>query len=335
MPSLLRLVPEVVPLVLKRLKTLNAYADHPETAPLRVRYDFCHEFALSILKPFRIRFVIQGQEKVPQGHAIFFPNHVTDFDAPVMLMLMANTTSFLAKKQICKFPIIDPIVRATDSVYINREDLRSEVKTIREVANKMLSDPSRNFAIWPEGKRSRDPIAHTMSPYKPGAFKAAYYAKATVVPMAIYGDYALLEFFHPDRAVYPVQVTFLDPIPYEEYRNLTTSELSAKCEALTQAEVARMRIRQPILESIFNQPQQALAYRADLDYLDRRLKAEWAVTKAGEEAWAKEYRKTHPANPFKYRPVVYTKEDRINDKLNRKRGHEERDAFLRKAGKIR
>ena len=45
---------------------IYTYANHPEKAPLDVRYNLCREAALSLYRPFRIKYIIKGEENLPE-----------------------------------------------------------------------------------------------------------------------------------------------------------------------------------------------------------------------------------------------------------------------------
>ena len=93
----------------------------------------------------------------------------------------------------------------------------------------------RNYLIFPEGTRSRR--GNQVGDFKGGSFKCAVKAKAPIVPVA------LLNAFEPfDRnsiAPVTVQVHFLEPIYYEEYKDLKTTAI---------AELVRERIVKTIAD---------------------------------------------------------------------------------------
>ena len=54
MPSVMRLVWPFIFRVATKSPKIYTYANHPEKAPLDVRYNLCREAALSLYRPFRI-----------------------------------------------------------------------------------------------------------------------------------------------------------------------------------------------------------------------------------------------------------------------------------------
>lgn len=331
MPNILGLIPPVGYRVVKCFRRLNLYADHPESFPLDLRYRHTHELAFSLVAPFHIRFIFKGLENAGNKRAVFFFNHQSDFDPPATMMFMKRPGGYLAKKKICTYPIIDQIVRATDGNYLDRKDLRQEVRTIRDIGNKLTNDPEMNFIVFPEGQRSQDPINRTMKPFKPGSFKSAYYAKADIVPCCLYGTYALLEFNKPTKGVYPLQFTFLPCIKYEDYKDLSTVQLAQKVQAEVEEELERMRKLQPQLEAYWNTPEHIKEYKAECKARMKKYYALRSKERKADKKLAEQSLKEHPKNKQKYRPVVYTEQDRKNDIEAKKERAAEKAEFIRQA----
>ena len=75
--------------------------------------------------------------------------------------------------------------------------------------------------------------------FKPGTFKQAMEAKATILPMVTYG------FFRPldpklDWKKYPVQVDFLPPITYEQYQGKNTIVMAEELQTMMQERSDKM-----------------------------------------------------------------------------------------------
>ena len=81
----------------------------------------------------------------------------------------------------------------------------------------------RNYLIFAEGTRSKN--GNKIGTFKGGSFKAATKAKCPIVPVA------LIDSFKPfdTNTIRPVtvQVHFMEPILYEDYKNMKTTEVAA------------------------------------------------------------------------------------------------------------
>ena len=80
----------------------------------------------------------------------------------------------------------------------------------------------RNYLIFAEGTRSKN--GNEVQDFKGGSFKAATKAKCPIVPVA------LIHSFKPfdTNTISPVtvQVHFLEPLLYEDYKDMKTSEIA-------------------------------------------------------------------------------------------------------------
>ena len=97
----------------------------------------------------------------------------------------------------------------------------------------------RNYLIFAEGTRSKN--GNRVGTFKGGSFKAATRAKCPIVPVA------LIDSFRPfdTNTIRPVtvQVHFMKPLLYEEYKDMKTTEIAA---------LVQERIQNTIDENISN-----------------------------------------------------------------------------------
>ena len=87
----------------------------------------------------------------------------------------------------------------------------------------------------PEGTRSRN--GNEVQEFKGGSFKAATRAKCPIVPVALIDSFKPFDTNTISQVT--VQVHFLEPILYEEYQNMKTTEI---------AEIVKKRIEKVIHE---------------------------------------------------------------------------------------
>ena len=81
----------------------------------------------------------------------------------------------------------------------------------------------RNYLIFPEGTRSRQ--GNKMVEFHNGSFKCALRAKCPVLPVVLIDCFKVLD----EKGCAPVsmQIHYLEPIPYDEYKDMKTTELAA------------------------------------------------------------------------------------------------------------
>ena len=80
----------------------------------------------------------------------------------------------------------------------------------------------RNIVIFPEGTRSKN--GNKMGEFHAGTFKCVTKSKAPIVPFALIDSFKVLD--QDGCAPLKVQLHYLKPIYYEEYKNLKTNEIA-------------------------------------------------------------------------------------------------------------
>lgn len=304
---------------------IYAYANHPEKAPLDVRYNLCREAALSLYKPFRIKYIIKGEENLPEGRVLFCPNHQSDWDCVSMLMVNKKPAGLLAKLDVSRMPVIDGVLRSVSGDYINRGFPLSELRTINSIGKKLVANPDMSYFIWPEGTRTPDVVHHTLSEFHSGAFRVAQTSKAPIVPIALFGTYTLLDFKSKDKKVYPIQISYLKPIFYDEYKDLKPLQIAQLVQSRVDEEVSRQREEQPKLEEYWNRPENVKIYKKESKAWYKAYLKERKAQKKEEKPRIKEWRKTHPLQPKNSKPKL-TKEQKTKIKEMR----EERNQLVEK-----
>ena len=139
--------------------------------------------------------------------------------------------SVVAKKEIAKIPFLKQIFACVRAYMLDREDVRQAMQVIINVAKEVKS--GRNYLIFAEGTRSKN--GNRLGKFKGGSFKAATKAQCPIVPVA------LIDAFKPfdTNSTKPVtvQVHFLEPLLYDEYKDMKTTEIAALVEERIQKKI--------------------------------------------------------------------------------------------------
>ncbi len=183
----------------------------------------------------RVTVEVHGVKNVPQKDGfIFYPNHQGMYDILAIIQASPRPFSVVMKKELENVPGLRTVFKVMKAIAIDRDDIKQSVKVIGQVAEEVKN--GHNFVIFPEGTRAKNPNA--TGEFKGGSFKAAMRAKCPIVPVALIDSYK--PFDRPSLAPETVQVHFLEPLTYEMYSGMKTTEVAA---------LVRGRIDQVIAEN--------------------------------------------------------------------------------------
>ena len=175
------------------------------------------------VKSGNIDLKVYGKELLPEENGfILYGNHQGMFDAVAILAVLDRPLSAVFKKELSNIPFAKQCIACTGSHAMDREDVRQSMEVILATAKDIVSK-KKNFIIFPEGTRSKN--GNKMGEFHAGSFKCAQKAKCPIVPLVFIDSYHVLDKNGTDPMT--VQLHFLKPIPYEEYKSLKTVELAA------------------------------------------------------------------------------------------------------------
>lgn len=190
--------------------------------PFEKRYNYILTLFKKLEKSFKVNYIVKGLENVPKsGKIVFCPNHQSYLD-PLILSLVSQKACPVAKIETKRMPFIGKISAIMGSLYLDRDNLKSSYKTIKE-ATELLNN-NINLLIFLEGTRSKN-NNRSLNEFKPGGLKPIYNSGATIVPVALDGYYNCLD-IKKKQLVNNVYVTFLKPISFDEYKNISNFDLS-------------------------------------------------------------------------------------------------------------
>lgn len=178
-----------------------------------------------------------GIENIPKEDGfIFYPNHQGMYDMLAIVNVVPRPVSVVVKKEAANVPFIKQVISCVRGYAIDRDNVRQGMEVILNVA-KDVKNKKKNFVIFAEGTRSKN--GNNLLEFKGGSFKAATKTKCPIVPVA------LIDSFKPfdTKSIEPVtvQVHFLEPIYYDEYKEMKTTEI---------AETVKNRIQDTINKNI-------------------------------------------------------------------------------------
>lgn len=200
---------------------LCRYAKHPDKYSEQEKYDHIQYMLKKLVTCGNIDLQVYGRENIPEENGfMFYGNHQGLFDIVALVAGFDRPFAGVFKKELCNVPLVKQIAQCTKSHAMDREDVRQSMKVIIKVTEEVKE--GRIIAIFPEGTRSRN--GNEMLEFHSGSFKCALKSRCKIVPLAFVDTYKVLD----EKGSKPVsvQMHFLEPIEYEEYKDMNTKELS-------------------------------------------------------------------------------------------------------------
>ena len=162
-----------------------------------------------------------GIENIPDKSGfIMYPNHQGMYDMLALIDVCPKPLSVVAKKEVANVPLLRSVFKVDKAIFIDREDVKQSMQVILQVA-KEVSD-GKNFVIFPEGTRSKR--GNIVGEFKGGSFKAAMKAKCPIVPVALIDSFKPFDTKTLEKVT--VQVHILEPLSYEQYKDMKTTEIA-------------------------------------------------------------------------------------------------------------
>ena len=202
------------------------YASHVDKYTEEQRYKVLRFIDNRAIKGGRVKIDVHGQENIPEQNGfMFFPNHQGLFDVLSIVAACPRPFSVVMKKEIQNIPFLKQVFACMKAYAIDRDDVKQAMKVIIQVTKEVKE--GRNYLIFAEGTRTKDP--NHVHEFKGGSFKSAMKAKCPIVPVALIDAYKPFDTKPIEKVT--VQVHFLEPISYDEYKDMKSVELAAEVKS--------------------------------------------------------------------------------------------------------
>lgn len=215
---------------------LCKYAKHTDDYSFEEKYKHIRYILKHVCKTGNIDLKVTGLENIPKEDGFLMcGNHQGIFDIVAIVDSFDRPLAAVLKKELAEIPFLKQVIQCTKSYPMDREDVRQSMKVIQAVT-KELQD-GRNMIIFPEGTRSKN--GNNMGEFHAGTFKCVTKSKVPIVPFALIDSFKVLDQDGCDPL--EVQLHYLEPIYYEEYKDLKTNEI---------AELVKSRIADTIAKNL-------------------------------------------------------------------------------------
>lgn len=158
---------------------------------------------------------MSGKHHVPlNGAVILCSNHSSLWDPPILASPLSRKVHYMAKSELFRIPIFNKIIAQLGAFPVKRNGISKEsIKT----ALHLLSE-GKVIGIFPEGSRKV-----TIGAAQKGAASLALKSKATLIPVAIVGNYRLFK---------PMKVIYGSPLDLNEFQGSTSDDIEQATEKM-------------------------------------------------------------------------------------------------------
>ena len=219
----------------KLIETMHCKTDQPEKYSEQDRYEYVQSIVDLMQKTGHIRTEGYGMENLPkEGGYMLYPNHQGKYDAYGIVAVHPKPCTVVMDKAKSYMVFISEIIDTLRGKRLDIHDTRQALTIINEIAKEVAE--GRRYILFPEGGYAKNQ-KNTLGEFKPGCFKIVLKSKVPIVPVALIDSYKVFNSWQLTPVT--TQVHFLEPIYYEEYKNMKTVQI---------AEMVKERIQQKLDE---------------------------------------------------------------------------------------
>lgn len=210
-----------LPFVLFYIGKAGYMDKHDERYTEEQRYEVARRAVSIMQKNGFIHTNVYGEENLPdEGGYVMYANHQGKYDALGIISSHQNPCTIMIDEKRSHLPITDQFITLLKGSRLDKTNMKNQLRTILNVADEVRS--GRRYIIFPEG--GYDHNKNEVHDFLPGAFKCAIKSQSPIIPVALVDSYKPFGI----NSLKPVttQVHFLPPIYYEEYKEMTSKEIS-------------------------------------------------------------------------------------------------------------
>ena len=196
-------------------------------------YTFVYHLFLSFLiRLFRVKLIVEGEENLPEGNALFVSNHRSILDP----MLLANKYKsrrilMISKPQNFRIPIAGGTIHKAGYMSVDRENDKEALKTIIRAIK--YEKEGYSVGVCPEGTRNKTSV--NLMEFRHGSLKVATKANKPIVVCVFHNTQKVMKNLPFKRT--KVYLHILKTIYPEEYQGKTTLEISDYCHEIMQRDI--------------------------------------------------------------------------------------------------
>jgi 1-acyl-sn-glycerol-3-phosphate acyltransferase len=157
-----------------------------------------------------------GYENIPDDTPVLYAaNHLSVFDVLLCYGQMKQRGVFVAKKNLEWIPFLSWSMKVLRCPFLDRENMRQGVATIKECAE-MMKNENISIFIFQEGTRNKTGDPLQMNPFHDGSLQPAKLTKCPIIPVCILNTDAIFEQHKYFVYSQPVIIEYGKPIYWDE-----------------------------------------------------------------------------------------------------------------------
>lgn len=185
------------------------------------RYKFARRMIRIMKHNGHIKTRAYGAENLPQnGGYIMYANHQGKYDSLGIISVHQNPCTVLMDEKRSHLILADQFITLLKGCRIDKSSMKGQVSAILRIVDEVKD--GRRYIIFPEGGYYKN--QNNVNDFLPGSFKCAIKSQSPIVPVALVDSYKPFGV----NSLKPVttQVHFLEPIYYEDYKDMTSQEIA-------------------------------------------------------------------------------------------------------------
>lgn len=210
------------PIILYYLWKVQYVENHSWRYDEADRYRFARYMIYIMKHNGHIKTRVFGTENLPDsGGYIMYANHQGKYDSLGIISVHDNPCTVLMDEKRSHLILADQFVTLLKGCRMDKSSMKGQISAIQQIIKEVKS--GRRYIIFPEGGYHNN--QNNVKEFLPGAFKCAMKSQSPIVPVALIDSYKPFGV----NSLKPVttQVHFLEPIFYENYKDMTSQEIAS------------------------------------------------------------------------------------------------------------
>ena len=205
------------------------FSKHPEKYDIKLRFAKIQSLIRKILRAFNVSLseieLNKFNDYPADGKNRFIVcNHLSDADPLIFLAFSNRPITNKKKKETLKFPLVGRAIKILNGEFIDRNDLKMQLKVFKNVERKMKEIPNLDWIIFPEGTRNKVNV-NEVQEFHYGSFKPAMRNELPIYVFSLLGTQRILDKKCKNKT-YIIPLKLDKVISPEDYKNKSTVEIS-------------------------------------------------------------------------------------------------------------